>query len=395
MKKLVVLGHELNVKVSPTFLQNAACPLCLKLQYIDRVEDRYIRVSALRGSAAHEAIADLTSIAITDKMPIQELSDDALLSAVSKYTPHEIFAEIGNVLRWVRLWRDRYKINLDHYVGHEEKMAIDDDGEECAWDTAAFRGIVDYIDIRPGGHCIITDYKSQAGVFSQARLDNHDQLTFYCWLASKFYGTRIKQFSARIWYLQYGFYGETTRTMQDINAFEQQLHVQVEKVMEIDNWNPIPGDHCGLCDFIHLCPVGQDNSEVPQQIVSQTQAVRSAQRLRVLESMTSQLKKGLRSYVEANDAIRLGGDFIYGFRSYDKKKWNPQLVEELLRSNGYSVVEIANLDARKLGKFITGLQKSDIALADELEAIVESETRTVFSGYKLGVNDITQQDDVD
>ena len=266
MKKLKVLGCDLDVKISPTFLQSAACPFCLKCKYIDHIENVYIRVNTLRGQAAHEAIAELTQMALDEKMPVQELSDEQVFEAAVRHTPSEIVSEQNNILKWTLLWRDRFKLSKHHF-GHEERMALDDAFQECPWDEASYRGIVDILEVA-GPHAIVTDYKSQARPMSQHELDNHDQLTHYCWLVDKQYGGEgrgIKRYSGRIWYLQYGFYHQTERTREDLALYEKRMHAQVQKIADISSWDPVPCDHCVVCDFVHICPIAENVSSPPSR----------------------------------------------------------------------------------------------------------------------------------
>jgi hypothetical protein len=391
MKKLTVLGQDVRVRVSPTFLQNAACPLNLKLTYVDKVEDHFLRVSTIRGSAAHEAIADLTKMAVDEEMPFNELTDDDVIAAVQKHTPHEIYAELGNILRWVRLWRDRYQYSKD-LVGFEERLAVYDtpNWDEAPWDEADIRGILDWIEINNvHRHCIITDYKSRAGILSQGELDAHEQLSFYAWLVSKFY-PHVETFTVRIWYLQYGFAGETSRTAQQIADYEDQMRLQIAKVLDIQSWDPIPGDHCGVCNFIHMCPVAKDLGPVPPEIISQTQAVEAASRIRVMEVLTSEMKKKLRKYVVANDAVRIGGDFVYGFKAHTSKAWDVRKVQEVLQRFGMDLpgADIVNLDKRKITKLIKSARNNENEeLADALEELAYKETSTDFKGYKALANE--------
>jgi hypothetical protein len=381
VKKLMVLGQELSLKVSPSFLQKAACPFCLKCAYIDKVEDRYIRVNTLRGSASHEAIAELTRIAVEDEIPLRELTDDQVQACVHKHTPHEIIAEQASILKWVYLWRDRF-VMTKSFVGHEEKMAIGEDYEECAWDEASYRGIVDYLEIT-ATHADITDYKSSAHVLSQGELDTHEQLTFYAWLIHKFY-PHVKTFSCRIWYLQYGFYGETRRTVDDINFYEQSMDLKIQKVMDIQDWSALPGEQCGVCDYVHLCPIAADVSGPPKYIVTQQQAELAAGRLRVFEALISGLRKNLAGYVKANDAVRLSGDFVYGFRASTVLQWDTVKLEELLRREGLSIAELVRVDAKTMKKFMKQLEHDNPEFAEQLqeEALTVS-AKTQFKGHKV------------
>ena len=293
MKKLTILGQELNVKLSPSFIKNAACPFYLKCNYVDRVENRYIRVAAERGKAAHEAIYELLLGCVERELPPAELPDGLIRDAVQKHTPHTILSEVGNIFAWVRLWAERFRLPA-HVIGLEEKIGLDDDYNEAAFADSSYRGIVDLLQIKQE-HAIVTDWKSQPHIMNQAELDENEQLTFYCWLVWKLY-PEVEKFTARIWYLRYGFYGETVRTEEDLDAFEHTLIIKERKISEIANWDPIPGSHCQYCDYILQCPIALDLSPDNTEIISQKQAVIAAMKLTVIKKLTDQLTTGLKRY---------------------------------------------------------------------------------------------------
>jgi hypothetical protein len=212
-KVLEVNGEKLTIKLSPTFIDKAACPKYLKLHYVDKVDDKYVRIAAERGSAAHAAIAELIGICQEAQIQPSSLSLEQIAEAVKRHTGHHILPETGDILSWTRLWAERYKISKYIY-GVEEKVGLDHAYDDTEWDDASYRGILDVIDIE-GTHLTVTDWKSQPHILNQSELDAHEQGTMYCWLASKLY-PHIETFTFRIWYLRYGFYAETTRSVADL-----------------------------------------------------------------------------------------------------------------------------------------------------------------------------------
>lgn len=306
-----VAGERLRLTLSPTFLQHAACPLCLKWSYVDKSVPRHPRVTTLRGAIAHEAIAILTEHCLDAHVPPSQLTDAHLRNAIVSAAPHEIYGELGTIFEWLSLWRERFALRPQHLVGYEERMAIDHEFREVAWSEAAYRGIVDVIHL-VGRAAIVTDYKGKPNVLSKAALADHEQGSFYCWLVSKFY-PQVDEFVFRIWYLRYGFYGETRRTRQELDCFEQTMLMKRDKIAAIDRWEPIAGQHCGVCDFVPVCPLGSSSSALPVQIRTKDEAVRVASELRVKEEWVKDARTQLKSYVEQNDDVELSG-YAYGFR---------------------------------------------------------------------------------
>lgn len=387
MKILKINGHELKLKLSPSFIQNAACPLYLKLHYVDRVDERWVRVEAERGKTCHDAIAELVKYCMDESMEIADITDVMLREAIQKHLPHRILSEAGLILEWLILWRNRFQLP-DNVHGVEEKIAIDDEYDECAWDEASYRGILDLNQVK-GDYAIITDWKSQPHIVPDSELekplgsDIAEQVSFYCWLAWKLYPF-LKRFSVRIWYLRYGFYQEASRSIEDLELFEQTLILKERKIAEIDNWDPIPGKHCQYCDFIHMCPIGQDLSPSNPEIITQDQAVLAAQRVTVMEALVKDIKPKLKAYVNSNDNIVIGDNWVYGYQHKTSTAVDAKDAEEVLRDHNRDLSEIAKVDVKKFKKLLKTAGKEDPQLEGALEDIVKEKHKTEFRGYRKG-----------
>lgn len=380
-KVLEVNGEKLTIKLSPTFIDKAACPKYLKLHYVDKVDDRYVRVAAERGTAAHAAIAELIGACQEAEIQPSSLSIDQIADAVRRHTDRRILPETGEILAWVRLWAERYKISK-HLYGFEEKVGLDHAFDDTEWDLASYRGILDVIDIEKE-HLTATDWKSQPHIFNQSELDSHEQGTMYCWLASKLY-PHIKTFTFRIWYLRYGFYAETTRSAADLEAFEQTLMIKEQKILEIDDWDPIPGKHCQYCDVIQHCSLAQDLTLTHTNVISQEQAIKVAQRLTVMEVLIKELKSQLKGYVKENDDVRIGDGWVWGFRSKESRQWPIADLASILEHYGHGLEEVANVDARKLKKLLKTAAKENPDLEADISSIEKVKVRAEFRGYKQG-----------
>lgn len=385
MRTLNVLDHELKVKVSPSWLEKASCPAALKFEYIDNFEREY-SIPAERGSAAHEAIAELTGICLEKKIQPKAIPDEVVNEMVQKHTDHRLINELPDILDWVKRWRDRYKLSK-FLVGYEEKMAIDEEYKECEWSEAAYRGIVDVIDIN-GTHCKITDYKSQANILSQTDLDAHFQLSFYAWLVSKFY-PYVKTFEVRIWYLRYGMYHTTPRTFEQIKQFEEGLLLKVDKVMSIENWEPVPCDYCKWCDHTGRCPIGKPDEDgnyppVPKKITEEEQAEHYARELRVLDERRKKIAAAIREYTKGSeDGVRISDDFEYKYRGVQSTFFPAEKVLPVFKEHGVDPADHATFSATAMKKLLKKAKKEQPNLHDDLEAVAETKWSTKFDGYKV------------
>jgi len=309
-----VLGEEFPLIISPTRLQHAACPLSFKLTYLDRTVPRYRRPAAARGIVAHHAVALLTARCLDAVILPNQLTDDDLRDAIARAASHDVYPELGSIYDWLSLWRERFALRPRELVGYEERIAIDERFQWTSWDDASFRGIVDVVHLaRRMRTAIVTDYKSMPNLLSHAALVEHEQGSFYCWLVSKFY-PQVEDFIFRVWYLRYGCYVETMRTRRQLEHFEQAMLIKRQMITEITEWKPIAGRHCGVCDFVHVCPLANDDSALPDELVSDEQAVRVAGELRAKEEWVKEARTKLKTYVTHNDEVRLPG-YAYGFRA--------------------------------------------------------------------------------
>lgn len=379
MRRIEILGETLNIKLSPSFMVKAACPFYLKCQYVDKLDDRYIRVAAERGKAAHQAIDEILNYCLDNEIPPSEISDGMTRDALERHSSHGILGEILDVFKWVRKWKENFPLPA-HVIGVEQKIALDTDYDEVDFSDASYRGILDLLQIR-GNHAIVTDWKSQPNILSQTDMDAHEQGTMYCWLVQKLY-PHVEKFTFRIWFLRYGFYKETFRTESDLEEFEQALIIKERKIEQINNWDPIPGPQCQYCDFIHRCPIAQDLSPISSEIIDQKQAVIAAQKITVMSSLIGELKAKLKEYVKKNDEILIGDNWIYGYQTSNSKSYPPEALGRVLDEHGHELAEYVNTDSTKMKKLLKEAARENEELRASLDLIAETKTKTTFKGYK-------------
>lgn len=385
MRSIIILGEKLDIKMSHSFANKAACPRGLKLNYVDKDKGKLVRVAAERGKGAHSAISFLMSICIEKEIQPKELSNNEILDAVTTHTAQCVVSDIGLILEWVKLWAENWVIS-ENYVGHEEKVALDIKFNECDFSNGSYRGVLDLIEI-DGTHAIVTDWKSQPHILPKGELDNPigegtpRQLSGYAWLASKLY-PHLKTFTVRIFYLRYGFYHESDRTLEDLSLYEEMMLMQEQKISEIDNWDPIPGKHCQYCDWIHSCPLAQDLSN--DQIISEDQAVAAARRVHVMDSLSKELKLGLKDYINENGNVCIGDEYGFGFQKKTSPTWPSDKAEAVLENHSRKLSEVANVNSVRMKKFIKeAYNDKDSELVEDLYEIEKPKHYTRFEGYRI------------
>lgn len=385
MKTLRILGEDLKVKISPSFLQNAQCPAYLRFNYIDRPDEKYIRLAAERGSAIHEALADLLRECIEEGIQPSDLDDKSIRDAVEKHIPHYLMSEIPLVLEWAREWRNKFEIPSFSHLGVEEKIGLDDEFDMCDFHDASYRGVLDFYRIDwKNKRVVITDWKSQPNILSSEDLDRHFQLTFYAWLLWKLH-PELNHFECRIWYLRYGFYAETVRTEDDLIAFEDELYLRERTILKIDSWDPIPGKQCQYCDYIRHCPIASDLSPTQPNVISQEQAILAAQRLTVMEHLSKDIKAKLKTYVDNNDDVRLGDNYVVGYKHVESSRWNPRKVADVLLGFDRNPGDYMSTSVTEMKKIIKQAKREDPEFARALDDVKEVKHSTRFEGYEKPV----------
>jgi hypothetical protein len=384
MKLIEILGQVLKVKMSPSFIKNAGCPLYLKLNYIDHAEDRP-SMPAQRGRSVHAAIADLLKLCTAEEVQPEELGLETMKEALEKHLPHSIMSQADLILEWLMLWGSRYKIS-EHLYSYEEKIGLDDEYEDTEWDDASYRGILDVLDVIDE-ICIVTDWKSQPNILAQTDLDNptgsdqSEQITHYCWLASKRHRD-LEVFKGRIWYLRYGFYQETTRTLDQLDIYETALIIKERKISEISDWEPRAGKQCDYCEFHHLCPLATDTGSADGEVITQEQAVQCAENVTAMEAYLKARKGALKDYIKANDSIRTGAGIVWGYNKKLSDFWPAKAVEEVLEDYEMPLSDVANVDARKMKKLLKTAAREHPGLEQDLQDVREDKHSTRFEGYK-------------
>jgi len=381
VKIIEINGVKVGIKFSHSFRQIMSCPFALEKRYVSHEKEVFVRLPAERGKALHAVKDSLVGYCLDQEVELETVTDEQVRDEIAKFTIHAVVSEIGDILEWVCLWRDRFRIPK-HIYGHEERIALNDEFDECDWDDASYRGIIDLLEI-DGDHATIWDWKSQANILSQTDLDVHDQVTMYAWLVSKMYD-HVTSFSCRIWYSRYGFYQTTVRIQEDLDRLENVMLIEETKLAEIKSWDPIPGTQCGWCDYIRKCPIACNLSPADMDVIAtQEQAIIAAQQLSVMDALGKQIKENLRAYVKRNDNVRIGDNWCYGYRHSTSETWDPKELAKVLPDFELDLAELVNVDSTAMKKLIKAAKKDDPELEEALADITHEKHSTRFGGHKL------------
>lgn len=381
---IAVLDKTLDVTVTPSFLSEAECPASVKYGRIDKMPRR-ADLPLEVGRAVHGIFERVLRARQSRKATDVEFITATMLTCVSTVA----VTELTEIRRMTDLFLTNFHPELSTIVGVEERVALDENGEPTTWENAAYGGILDLVQIE-GTAGIVTDHKAQWNIMSKDELDRHFQGTFYLVLLRKLYPF-LRKFILNIYYARHGFTATTERTAEQLDACEQEIGIRVEAIKRWKNFDPIPGDHCAICDGRFDCPKGQDLSLVPAGVITAEQATSVAGRIRVMELVLKDLKKRLKEYCKENGDAAASPTWRFGFVQRSKVEFPAGAVVMKLMEQGIDPAPYQRMDAAQLKKFLKQLEHHDNTSFQEVMSVASKKATTTFRGYKPGSED--EEDD--
>lgn len=355
-------------------IQKAHCPYAFKRRYIDK-EHGHRRGNLRFGGVVHDIMADILNARVRGQ-PYD------VLEIVKKNTTIDLVERIDEIQGIINVFLSRFDVNFDNVVGVEEKVAINEGGYGTDWDNAYLRGILDVVEI-DGTHAIITDHKTQYNILSDEDMKKNTQLTFYSLLTKAFY-PQVETFTAKIYFARYGFTKSSERTIDDIRQFWDTLHIQINAIENIEEWIPIPGSTCPICEFMHECPLARydEAGNDPPAVMTAAEAVRQAKLLRVREEQVKQAKALLAQYAAANGSIKISDAWEYGYVKRSTVEWPVSDTRQVFVRNDHSIDAHINFSKTSMKKLVSRAKRLDPDFADELESVCRNKTETTFKGHK-------------
>ena len=353
------------------------CPFAFKKTYIEKAPKK--RLENLEfGAAVHDIIKDVLEV----RLGGGTVSHDEIMGIINHNTPHSISHRVEEIIGIIRTFQGKFRMNMQNVVGVEEKISIDRDGKESPWESGYLRGIVDILEI-DGDHATITDHKTQYNILSDADMASHEQLSFYCLLTKSFY-PQVEKFTVRIYFARYGITKKSTRTMEDVVRYADVVESRIQSIEGIEEWVPIPGPTCTICEHIHLCPLAQYDQEDKDDllVVDDASAARTAKLLRVREVQVSRMKEALRSYSAKHGPIKVSDEWSYGYVPRQGTQWPVQQTADVFKRHGYEMLEHVGFSATSMRRLIGRARRLDSEFCRDLEAVAKEKTDTSFKGYK-------------
>lgn len=232
------------------------CPQLFKFRVIDRLPEPADIYSA-RGSLVHavlESLLRLDPAARTIGYAHGALADHwAELKALEEFAAVEL--DPAEELAWL----DSCRQLLSNYFDIEDPCTISP--EELEWwvehegDTAFLRGIIDRVEVMPGGEWILSDYKTGRSPSETYALGSFFGLKFYALVCWRAFGKMPAML--RLLHLKEPEVITLVPSQQMLEGLERQLNAiakAIGRAHEKDDWRPHPSRLCDWCPHQAICP---------------------------------------------------------------------------------------------------------------------------------------------
>ncbi|MGE5572984.1 MAG: PD-(D/E)XK nuclease family protein [Bacteroidota bacterium] len=285
-----------------------ACLYRYKKCYIDKTPERP-SWPLLIGRATHAAIAAYTRHCI-------DTSSATDLGAVPAIARQACFEgddapgalAIPEVIEILQTFAGSHIIAADSLIGIEERIPNSwrppdswPDGPNL--DKHVFVGIIDRLDGEDFA-AIITDYKTDWQVRSQADVERDVQLRRYAWLVHSEY-PYFQTFRVRLDFVRHGIVREVELGLDEVQQTEEELIAAVDRLAGMKAFPATPGEGCAICGFASECPALKGD-EI-RACATPEDAGKVAARLIVLEKRADELKQMLKDYCAQAGPVSVNG----------------------------------------------------------------------------------------
>lgn len=287
------------------------------------------------------------------------------------------------------LFRNRFTINHDDFIGSEQSFAVGGDLSKVPFtsEDAWYRGIVDYIEIDDNDHARIVDFKNYPIIHTPAQLTDiysgiPKQMMGYGLLSSSTY-SMIRTFELEVYYTRYGTSrhvsfrdddGEYKKRVFDVDEARRWWHDSCIRSIraweETDKFIPIPTQQgCQYCGYVHSCTAVKKPGG---PLMSHDEAKEAYGSLLVLDERRKRLRARVAQYVEVNGDITMDSGRVYGPESYVDVSYDVASLVDALPKEQLS--RLVKVDKRQMKSFVKKADEETAAKIIEAE-IHETKTR--------------------
>ncbi|NQT30844.1 MAG: PD-(D/E)XK nuclease family protein [Deltaproteobacteria bacterium] len=351
------------------------CPLCYKLQYIDRLETKYKGYFSF-GTTMHACAEYFFKVKVPPPPPLEELLqfyDKNWLSAGYESAEEEANYKVYGREMLAKFWEI-------HQPGFRMPIAVE-------WmfyinvEGIKLRGFIDRVDKLDSGGLAIVDYKTDRELFTNDYLARNLQLTLYQMAVAQSWFLPVERLTL------YHFRTNTScscppRDEARIEA-ARRLVLEVAESIAAGRFPAIEGERCP-CDFPEHCPYYQHKfvPEAKEAGISGEVAMAGAveryvslqSQIKELQLELDELKRMLADFCRVEGLNRVyGAEHALTYKLVEKTGFSEEEVRALLEPAGL-LGRVLSLDSAKLKELI-----SDEAVAKDIRNKLEALKQVVAS----------------
>lgn len=245
------------------------CPLMFRLRVVDHVPEPP-SPAALRGTLVHavlERLFDLEPQRRTPAEALRLLEEEWPALRGKRPEAAEMFADEAELEAWLGAAREL----VERYFSMENPQRLDPAGREQFVETRLgsgllVRGVVDRIDVAPGGAVRVVDYKTGRSPRPRYTEEALFQLRFYALVLQRLRGTLPTRL--QILYLRDGRTLTHDPVQEEIDAVELEIDELWQQILaaarDVD-FPPRTGPLCPWCNFHALCPAQGGVAPLPPE----------------------------------------------------------------------------------------------------------------------------------
>ena len=257
---------------------------------------------------------------------------------------------------------ESYEVSPETIIGVEEQLEVKLDNGHT---IVGHADLVRQVKSDDGDRLVLTDFKTDRALRSEAGLEADLQLRTYAWLGKQTYPQMVKVV-AHMYFIRWAaprsveFYGDET-----FDRIGEQLKVLVDSIVADETYRPTPGDVCQYCAYSMNCKVPHDVGI--HQARTDKQARKMADSLLVMEQQRKVMMAALKAFVAQNGPLVVN-ERVFEFRP-PSPKIEPFTLTQILDEHDVSVPleDLVNVDGRKVRKHVRDRQVLE-AIAEASEA---------------------------
>jgi putative RecB family exonuclease len=352
-----------------------SCPLCYKLQYIDRLETKDKGYFSF-GTTMHACAEYFFKVKVPPPPSLEELLqfyDKNWLSAGYESAEEEANYKAYGREMLARFW-EIHNPDFRMPIAVEWMFYIDVEGIKL-------RGFIDRIDKLESGGLAIVDYKTDRELFTSEYLARNLQLTLYQMAVAKSWFLPVERLTL------YHFRTNTPCSCppRDEAQLEEakKLVLTVAEGIEAGKFPATESERCP-CDFPEHCPYYRHQFAPEAKgvgVVGEVAVAGAVERYVSLQSQIKELqlelneiKQGLADFCRAEGLSRVyGRDYALSYKLVEKTGFNEDEVRALLEPEGL-LGRVLSLDSAKLKELI-----SDEAVAKDVRSKLAALKRVISS----------------